>query len=146
MSESVKEKRRFFRHPIHVPIRLRVAETDAYHPSHSADISLGGLNFSWTKKLSRGTLLDITIPVREKLFDIRARVVYSKEDRRSAHFRTGVTFVDYPSAFKARLAEEVLQILEYRKSMSRELGHDITEEEAAKKWVSEFADRFQRLN
>lgn len=146
MGVLTKEKRRFFRHPIHVPIRLRLAETEAYHPSHSADISLGGLNFTWSKKLDRGTLLDITIPVKEKLFDIRARVVYSKEDRRSAHYRTGVSFVDYPSAFKAKLAEEVLQILEYRKSMSRELGHDISEEEAAKKWVSEFADRFGLLN
>jgi c-di-GMP-binding flagellar brake protein YcgR len=146
MATLTKEKRRFFRHPIHVPIRLRVAETDAYLPSHSADISLGGLNFSWSKKLAKGTLLDITIPVKEKLFDIRARVVYSKEEHESARYRTGVSFVDFPSAFKAKLAEEVLQILEYRKSMSRESGHDVSEEEAAKKWVNEFADHFGRLN
>ena len=87
-------------------------------------------------------LIDITIPVKEKFFDVKAKVIYSKEDKKTARFRTGVSFIDFPSAFKAKLAEEVLQILEFRKSLSRELGHEITEEEAAKKWVSEFAGRF----
>ena len=144
MSTATKEKRRFFRHPISVPIRLRVSDNEQTYPSHSSDISLGGLNFSWSKKLSRGTLLDITIPVKEKMFDIRAKVVYSKEDRKSARFRTGVSFIDFPSAFKAKLAEEVLQILEYRKSISRERGYEVSEEEAAKQWVSSFAERFGR--
>ena len=144
MSGAIKEKRHFFRHPIHVPIKLRIASMAQTLASQSSDISLGGLNFSWPKKLSRGTMIDITIPVKEKFFDVTAKVVYSKEDRRSARYRTGVSFVDFPSAFKARLAEEVLQILEYRKSISRELGHEVSEEEAAKKWVHEFAHDFGR--
>ena len=144
MNVAIKEKRHFFRHPIHVPIKLRIASAVQASASQSSDISLGGLNFSWPRKLSRGTLIDITIPVKEKFFDVTAKVVYSKEDRRSARYRTGVSFVDFPSAFKARLAEEVLQILEYRKSISRELGHEVSEEEAAKKWVSEFATHFDQ--
>ena len=87
-------------------------------------------------------LIDITIPVKEKIFDVRAKVIYSKEDKKSARFLTGVSFTDFPSAFKARLAEEVLQILEYRKTISRELGHEVSEEEAASKWVRDFASRF----
>ena len=142
MDTTVKEKRHFFRHPIRVPLKLRVASAEKQLSSQTTDISLGGLNFSWPRKLSRGTLIDISIPVKEKFFQIRAKVVYSKEDRRSARFSTGVTFVDFPSSFKARLAEEVLEILEFRKSISRELGHEVSEEEAAKKWVSEFAPVF----
>ena len=142
MSILGKERRQFFRHPINVPIKLRVAAHDRPFVSNSSDISLGGLNFSWPKKLSKGTLIDITIPVKEKLFDIKAKVVYSKEERKTARFRTGVSFTDFPSAFKARLAEEVLEILEFRKSLSRQLGYEITEEDAAKRWVGEFAGRF----
>ena len=142
MSIPGKERRQFFRHPINVPIQLRIAAHDRSFASNSSDISLGGLNFSWPQKLSKGTLIDITIPVKAKLFDIKAKVVYSKEDRKTARFQTGVSFTDFPSAFKARLAEEVLEILEFRKSLSRELGYEITEEDAAKKWVSEFAGRF----
>ena len=142
MVTATKEKRKFFRHPIQWPLTLRVLNTTRTVSSQARDISLGGLKFSWPKKISKGTLLDITIPVKEKFFDVKAKVVYSQEDRKTAHYFTGVSFVDFPSAFKARLAEEVLEILEYRKSISRQLGHEVSEEEAAKKWVHEFARDF----
>ena len=87
-------------------------------------------------------MIALRIPVKEKLFDIKAKVVFCKEERGSAHYRTGVSFVDSPSAFKAKLAEEVLQILEYRKSISRQLGYEISEEMAAKKWINQFATTF----
>jgi len=146
VSNFGKERRQFFRHPISVPIRLRVATHERLLTSSSSDISLGGLNFSWSKKLPKGTLIDITIPVKERFFDVKAKVVYSKEDKKTARFRTGVSFTDFPSAFKARLAEEVLQILEYRKMISRELGHEVSEEEAASKWVRDYASRFPAVN
>jgi c-di-GMP-binding flagellar brake protein YcgR len=139
---SDKERRKFFRHPIQVPIKLRLSPRAGEAVSQSRDLSLGGLNFIWPKKLTRGTFLDITIPVKEKFFELRAKVVYSREDRKTAHYSTGVRFVDFPSAFKARLAEEVLQILEYQKAVSRRLGHDVSEEEAAAQWVREHASRF----
>lgn len=137
-----KERRKFFRHPIQVPIRLRVAPKADSVACESRDVSLGGLNFIWPKKLPKGTFLDITIPVKEKFFELHAKVVYSKEDRKTARYSTGVLFVDSPSAFKARLAEEVLQILEFQKTISRRLGHDVTEEEAALQWVRDYAPRF----
>ena len=142
MESLGKERRKFFRHPIQVPIRLRVAEKGAAAVIASHDISLGGLNFVWPKKLLKGTLLDITIPVKEKFFDLRGKVVFCREDRKTARYSTGVSFVDFPSAFKARLAEEVLQILEFRKAISRQLGHEVTEEEAASQWVRNYAARF----
>ena len=145
MSTPGKERRQYFRHPISVPIRLRVAAYDRSFNSNSSDISLGGLNFSWSKKLPKGTVLDLTIPVKEKSFEVKARVVFSKEDKKTARYHTGVSFTDFPSAFKAKLAEEVLQILEFRKSLSRELGHEISEEEAASQWVAQFADRFPSI-
>ena len=146
MSESEKERRKFFRHPIQVPLRLKQTQKNVSTASRSEDLSLGGLNFIWSKKLSRGTLLDITIPVKEKLFELRAKVAYSREDRKSARYYTGVTFVDFPSAFKARLAEEVLEIMEFQKSISRELGHEVSEEEAALRWVREYAPNFPAIS
>jgi c-di-GMP-binding flagellar brake protein YcgR len=142
MKLSGKERRKFFRHPIQVPIQLRLAQRTAGALSESKDLSLGGLNFIWPKKLSKGTLLDITIPVKEKLFELRGKVVFSREDRKTARYSTGVSFIDFPSAFKARLAEEVLQIMEFRKSLSHDLGQDVSEEEAASRWVRDNASRF----
>ena len=146
MATPEKERRKFFRHPIQVPLRLRPTQKKTGVAGRSHDLSLGGLNFIWPKKLSRGTLLDITIPVKERLFELRAKVAYAREDRKTARYSIGVSFVDFPSAFKARLAEEVLQILEFRKSISRELGHDVSEEEAASQWVQDHASRFPAIS
>lgn len=146
MDNSGKERRNFFRHPIQVPLRLKPTKNAASSNATSQDLSLGGLNFIWPRKLSRGSLLDITIPVKEKLFELRAKVAYSREDRKTARYFIGVTFVDFPSAFKARLAEEVLEIMEFRKTISRELGHDVSEEEAASQWVRDHAPHFPAIN
>ena len=68
------------------------------------------MSFWWDRRLGRGQFLIITIPVKEKSFQIRARVVYSLKDARTGHFRTGVEFKDPESAFRARLAEETIEM------------------------------------
>ena len=139
-----REKRSFFRHPINVPIQLRMESRSDNYVSESKDISLGGLCFIWPSKLTRGSLLTISIPVKEKVFDVRGRVAYSTPYKKSAQYRTGASLVDAPHAFKARLAEEVLHIIEYQKTLSRQLGYDLTEEEAAKQWVTKYAEKFPK--
>ena len=51
-------------------------------------------------------------------------------------------FTDFPSAFKARLAEEILRIHEFRNKLSRSIGSELTEEEAAVRWIAEYAKTF----
>src|SRR3989338_7886427 len=111
------DKRRFYRHPISVPIALSSSDKKNEGRSHSLDVSLGGLSFVWPHRLSRGALVDVNITVKEKLFEIKSKVAYAKQDGETGQFRTGVCFTDYPSAFMARLAEEMLEIMEYRKNL-----------------------------
>ena len=142
MSRSHSEKRRFYRHPIRVPIQLRLIE-DEQVSSKTANISLGGLCFFWKDKLEKGKLLSVSIPVNETLFEgIQAKVTYSRQDKVVDLFKTGVSFLDAPSAFKAKLAEEALQILQYQKELSRTQGVKISDEEAADLWIERFAKYF----
>ena len=67
---------------------------------------------------------------------------YSKGYKKSNQYRTGIMFLNSPDAFKAKLAEEVLHIIEYQKSVSRELGYELSEEAAARKWISRYAGKF----
>ena len=146
MPTSYREKRNFFRHPINVPILLlEEAKKNGDQLSESKDVSQGGLCFMATERMSKGAALRITIPVKEKRFRIKAQVVYSKKDDQTGFFLTGVSFIDYSSAFQAKLAEEMLEILEYRKKISYELGHEVSEEEAAKKWIGKFSKFFPSL-
>ena len=137
-----KEKRQFFRHAVNVPIQLKMEKHGDSYLSESKDISLGGLSFIWPSRISKGSLLTISIPVKEKVFDLKVRVAYSTGYKKSNQYRTGVSFLSSPDAFKAKLAEEVLQIIEYQKSVSRELGCELSEEEAAHRWINKYADKF----
>lgn len=142
----MNDKRRFYRHPISVPITLNSSDKKNGGRSHSLDASLGGLSFVWPHRLSRGSLVDVNITVKDKLFEIKSKVAYAKPDGESGQYRTGVSFTDYPSAFMARLAEEMLEIMEYRKNLCQELGREISEEEAAADWIKKYADKFPELN
>lgn len=137
-----KERRKYYRHPISAPIKLRGTSQEQDIQTETSEVSLGGLSFLWRNKLSRGSFVDLSIPIKDKLFEIKGRVTYSIGDEKSGKFRTGVLFIDSPSAFRAKLAEEALEIIRYRKEMSRELGKEMTEEEAAKRWIQNFAKNF----
>lgn len=145
MASSPREKRKFFRHPIHVPIKVSIenASSKSSHSSEANDISLGGISFFCKDRIPKGVFLILSIPVNEKIFEnIHAKVAYCVEDKRSVGFRTGVEFTDPPSAFKAKLAEEALQILQYQKELTRQSGKDVSEEEAATRWIRRFANHF----
>ncbi len=105
---------------------------------------MGGLSFVWPSRLSKGASLTLSIPVKEKVFDLKVRVAYSKGYKKSNQYHTGVSFLNSPDAFKAKLAEEVLHIIEYQKSVSRELGYELTEEQAAQRWVNKYAEKFAK--
>ncbi len=143
--KTLVEKRRFRRHPLHVPLAVRADRDSGPSPSQSADLSEGGLSFLWPVVLPKDITLQITIPVKEKQYAVKGLVVYSVKDEESGFFRTGIRFTDASSTFTAKLAEETIEILDYRKKISVELGREITEEEAARRWVSKYAESFARL-
>ncbi|HPW77267.1 MAG: PilZ domain protein [Candidatus Omnitrophica bacterium ADurb.Bin292] len=139
------DQRKFYRHPIKAPIRLReVTGTDA-RDSKSEDISSGGLSFFWPSFLAKGTRLELSIPIEQQLFKMKARVAYCRKDGGMDLFRTGVCFEDSTSAFRAKLAEEIIQIRNYREQMRSLRGKEISEEEAADQWIRRNAENFAKL-
>lgn len=136
-----REWRKYYRHPISAPLKLRAASRPAIR-TETSEISLGGLSFIWQDRLERGDLVDLSIPIKDKLFEIKGRVTYCIEDYPTGKFRMGILFMDSPSAFRAKLAEEALEILRYRKEQFVETGAEISEEEAARQWIQKFAKDF----
>ncbi len=132
-----QEKRKHLRHPIHAPIHFSLDREKGAKTIESRDLSLGGLSFLYAQRLSRGNVIQFGIPVKQQTFEVTGRVVYSKEDRKTGRFRTGISFVDASSTFTAKLAEEALEILEYQKKISKERGLSVSEEEAAGLWIQD---------
>lgn len=92
-----------------------------------------------------GTKLSLRIPVGDQMFKVNGQVAYCASSRESGRFRTGVAFLDAENAFRAKLAEEILQINEYQRRISRALGRDVSEEEAAREWIQKHARNFSHL-
>lgn len=141
------EKRKYFRHPIQVPVQLHELSNQKAPPEkiECEDLNDHGLCFHFAQALSRGTALLLSIPVQEQVFQVNARVAYSKKEAKTGTFRTGVFFEDTESAFRIKIAEEILKIQEYQKSLSKTLGREVSEAEAARKWVQQFAKHFASL-
>jgi hypothetical protein len=109
------------------------------------DLSLGGLAFLWTELIPEGTRLLLSIPFEKQLFKMNAHVTHSQKDTETGLFKTGVCFEDSVSSFRAKLAEEIIQIRQYCEKMSLLRGRQFSEEEAAKMWVDRNAENFAKV-
>ena len=138
------EKRKFFRHPIKVPIQLTRVEDNTAVNTRAEDLSQGGLAFFWPESIPEGTYLQLSIPVEKQLFKMRAHVTHSQKDAGTGLFKTGVCFEDSVSSFRAKLAEEIIQIRQYREKMSLLRGRPLSEEEAAQTWIDRNAENFAK--
>ena len=139
------EKRKFFRHPLKIPIQLMRIEDKTSVRSHAEDLSQGGLAFFWPESIPEGTKLQLSIPVEKQLFKMIAYVKHAQKDIEMGLFKIGVCFENSVSLFRAKLAEEILQIRQYREKMSLLRGHHLSEEEAAKMWIGRNAENFAKV-
>jgi hypothetical protein len=126
------ERRRFYRYPVHIPVRLRSRE-DSFR-SEAIDVSLGGLSFAAVKKLSEGETLEVSLPVKNRIFEVRATVTYSRPVP-DGTFRNGVEFIDAPVEFKDKLREEFFEIYKYFRELTDTYGDGVTEEQAAQRYL-----------
>lgn len=143
--DNASEKRRYYRHPVEFPIQVIEIEGTQSRWSHTKNVSLGGICFLSEKTLERGSRIEVTIPVRDRLFKIKAVVAYSEKDITTGQFNTGVSFQDSKSLFRAKLAEEILCMQQYAAKKSQETGKAMTETETGREWVEQNAKRFAEL-
>ena len=139
--------RQFIRHPVDVPVEIGLTGAGAGSASgaatalHTHDISMGGLALRSSFAVPVGSDVQIRIGYVQPPFSARARVAWCS--RRGDHgFDVGVTFLDAEDAFRARMVEQVCHIEDYRMSMRRTHGRDLTSEEAAEEWIAAHAADF----
>jgi len=141
------EKRRFPRHPVSSPIRYSQAKSrsKSFSGSITVDISEGGICFLAGLFMPRGSVVQFTIPVSDQVFCVEGKTTYSAFIDNISFYRTGVEFQNPQALFKAKLAEQVTQIKEYRQKLSEKMGNEVSEKEAAYKWVEECGKHFSYL-
>ena len=56
-----------------------------------------------------------------------------------------MSFLDAEDAFLARMVEQVCHIEDYRKSVHRIEGRELSPEEAAMEWIEKYASQFPEM-
>ena len=134
--------RQFIRHPVDVPIEIRTGHLVSGTEFHTHDISLGGLAVHSAERVEPGSLIEVRIPYVQPAFEARARVAWCRPRRGGVGHEVGVSFLDAADVFLARMVEQVCYIEDYRKSVAREQGRELSSEEAAGEWIEKFASKF----
>ncbi|MFC1479883.1 PilZ domain-containing protein [Candidatus Omnitrophota bacterium] len=140
-----QNRRRFIRHLLVNPLEFQVIEDGHYEKTKTVNVSEGGLMFMSKKDVAAGTIINLQMPLYDKIFKIKAKVMHTKEDAATKLYSIGVAFVNYADAFKVKLIEQIYLIEEYRVLRSLQLGREITLKEASVEWIKRYSERFEKL-
>jgi c-di-GMP-binding flagellar brake protein YcgR len=144
------ERRRFIRHPLSIPISYKLIKknqnvNEKTLPATTANVSMGGLLFSTKRPVKVGALIEIKLPFKDKVFNVKSKVVHCAKSAETKLYDVGSSFYRFNDAFKAKLIEQIYLIAEYRDLRSIQLGREISLEEASREWIERYAERFKRL-
>ncbi len=144
------ESRRFIRHPLCMPLSYKVLVSGAQEGegvvrTETMNISLGGLLFSSRESVAAETGIEIRMPFEDKVFNVEAKVVRCVNNAETNLYDIAVTFLKIQEAFKVKMIEQIYLIAEYRDLLSLQLGKEISLEEASRKWIKRYSERFSKL-
>jgi hypothetical protein len=106
---------------------------------------MGGLLFAARRPVSKGVTILIKMPFENKLFNVKAKVVYCEKRLETKLHNIGVRFYRLKDVFKVKLIEQFYLISEFRDLMSIQLGKEVSLEEASREWIKRYSARFRRL-
>lgn len=134
--------RAYIRHPTDVPLNVKV-KNPPVRIHGLKDVSEGGLCFHSDKKLPKGTVISISIPVNNKRYEESCVVVWCRPSKKG--YETGVRFQSSESAFRARMVEQICYIEKYRKEQLGQ-GRELAWSEAAEEWIARYGASFPDFN
>ena len=132
--------RHFIRHPSGIPIEYRIDEIAASDHEQLRNISHGGLCFLSTVPIPKGKGVQITIPIENPAFEATGVVSWCRASNDC--FQIGVKFEESDDEYKVRMLEQVCHIEEYKRSVLRAEGRELTSEQAAREWIGKNAANF----
>jgi c-di-GMP-binding flagellar brake protein YcgR len=135
------ERREFYRHPVHLPLRLPEAAGPVPSSPESHDISLGGASFLSPVPVPVGHKMRLQIPLPERICEVKARIAHCEEYGETGQYRIGIAFTENSSFLRACLSRIFFQIYEYHRE-ARRRQPDLTEETAGDQWITQNRPRF----
>jgi Tfp pilus assembly protein PilZ len=114
--------------------------------AHTVDVSKGGLLFLSKRHLAPGRTIILKLPLKNKLFKVKAKVVHVQPDKENPElYNIGVSFFRHSDAFEVKLVEQIYLMDEYRSMRTLQLGRDVSFKEASLEWVKRYSKRFDEM-
>ena len=129
----------FIRHPTELPIQFRHCQVTSRTPE-PLDSTTCGLCFLSDSHVTKGAILEVSIPIRDWTYRFVGRVI--RTCRLDAAHKLWVCFGSQADAFQARMAEQMCHIEVYRDTVRKREGRTISSELAAREWVAKYAACF----
>ncbi len=147
---QIIEYRRFIRHPLCLPLSFKIIEKNLKKDrknirSRTSNVSLGGLLFPSKHPVNPKSQIEIKMPFENKIFNIKAQVVRCMRNSDTKLYDIAVSFLRMQEAFKAKMIEQIYLIAGYRDLLSLQAGKEVSLEEASRRWIKRYSERFKRL-
>lgn len=141
------ERRHFIRHPLSLPLAYKVIKPGGREDirSETVNVSVGGLLFPAKHPVELNSMIAIKMPFEDKMFNVKAKVVRCVNNSETKFYDIAVSFFRFNEAFKAKMIEQIYLIAEYRDLLTLQSGKEVSLEEASRKWIKRYSERFKRL-
>ncbi len=131
-----------------MPIRVtvdRVQDEPNQHPCDELhNVSLGGLAFQSSEPLPTTQTVEVSFPLLDETHSFHGKVVWSRKINNG--YEIGLQFDDAEQMYRLRMIEQICHIEHYREQLRQQQGRSISIEQAAKEWISRYADGFPSLD
>ena len=134
------DARKFYRHPVDIPLRFHQAEVDC-RSGVAKDIAFGGICFRSEEPVANDAIITIHFPSVSGEQEVHARVVWCHR-RPKNHWEIGAAFCEEYDHFRTRMVEQLFQIELYRRQVEDKEGRHLAMEDAAREWVQRYAASF----
>jgi PilZ domain-containing protein len=136
--------REFIRHPSSIPVQLKKQDGEISFGTNTLNnVSFGGVSCLCSEPMEKGSTVKMTIACVDPTFEIRGKAVWCKPVHDM--YEVGVEFlISKDKMFLLRMIEQICHIEHYRNELKHR-GREISSEEAAKEWISKYADSFPQM-
>lgn len=126
--------------PIQVSLDLVADDSADSEDTTLTNVSLGGLSFISKQPLKVGQNASVCIPMLQQDNYLGGTVVWCEKS--NAGYEIGIEFEGSKDVFRLRMIEQICHIEHYRKEVKLVEGRELSSEQAAKEWITRYADGF----
>ncbi|KJJ84804.1 type IV pilus assembly PilZ [Candidatus Omnitrophus magneticus] len=140
-------RRRFDKHVIASPLHYEIVDNPSKIDLNTFYSSEGGLLFASKHEVFPDEIIILKIPLYDKNFEIRAKVIYTAKSPEPEidQFKVAVVFCSPSDAFRIKLVEQICLIEEYRIYRSLALTREILLQDASNEWIARYSEKFKKM-